>query len=57
MNSGYILNQYIEGNTLITYDISLRMRVWVHKTSLTPPLCFIEVPVASHESEISGIYV
>ena len=33
------------------------MRVWVHKTSLAPPLFFIEVPVASQESEMSGIYI
>ena len=31
--------------------------VWAHKTSLTPPLFFIEVPVTSQESELSCMYV
>ena len=36
--------------------ISLSIEVWVHKTSLTPPL-FIEVPVPIQESERSCICV
>jgi len=31
--------------------ISLRGEAWVHITSLTLPLCFIEVSVPSQESE------
>jgi hypothetical protein len=27
--------------------ISLQEEIWAHKTSLTPSLCFIEVPVSS----------
>ena len=36
--------------------MSLRGKVWVDKTSLTPPL-FIEVPVPSQESDSSCICV
>ena len=35
---------------------SLREEVWVHKTSLTPPL-FIEVPVPIQENKRSCIWV
>ena len=38
------------------YIISLRGKVWAHKTSLTQPL-YIEVPVSSQESERSCMYV
>ena len=44
------------GKLLHDCIISLRGEVWVHKTSLTPPL-FIEVPVPSQESERSCICV
>ena len=36
--------------------ISLKRKVWAHKTSLTLPL-FIEVPVPNQESERSWMYV
>jgi hypothetical protein len=35
----------------------LCVRVWVHKTKLTPLSHFIEMPVPSHESERSCICV
>ena len=41
---------------LLVCIISLRGKVLVHRTSLTPPL-FIEVPVPSQESEQSCISV
>ena len=51
---------YARACILLTYGkhfhdriISLILEVWVHKTGLTPPL-FIEVPVPSQESELSG---
>jgi hypothetical protein len=43
-----------DGRQLLDKIISLRGEAWVHKTSLTPPLC-IEVPVPSQESEQSCI--
>ena len=35
------------GNHLHERIISLQEEIWAYKTSLTPPLCFIEVPVSS----------
>ena len=43
-------------STCITAFISLRGEIWVHKSSWTPPL-FMIVPVSSHESERSCIYM
>jgi hypothetical protein len=40
----------------MTPIMSLRVDVWAHKTSLTPPL-YIEVPVPSQESEWSRVCV
>ena len=40
-----------------TFHISTIWEVWLHETSITPPLFFIEVSVARQESERSYICV